>query len=85
MEELQMCVNNFRELDEFEVLKAEDYEEYGRLRCSAKYFRKDRRFHFLLALLFDPEDGGDIFLQNIGLPQKYTLELRIPYPSLNLQ
>jgi hypothetical protein len=27
----------------------------------------------LLGILFDPEDGGDIFHQNIGwLPKKYT-------------
>lgn len=35
MEELQVCVNNFGGLVEFEVLPAEDYEQYGLLRCNA--------------------------------------------------
>jgi hypothetical protein len=28
---------------------------------------------FLLGLLFDPEDGGDMFFQNVGLYQNYTV------------
>jgi hypothetical protein len=37
-----------------------DITPYGQLKVSA-------RFHadFLLGLFFDPENGGDIFLQNV--------------------
>jgi hypothetical protein len=28
---------------------------------------------FLLDLLFDPEDGGDMFLQNVGLSLNYMI------------
>jgi hypothetical protein len=27
---------------------------------------------FLLGLLFDPEDGDEIFLRNMGFPTEYT-------------
>jgi hypothetical protein len=27
---------------------------------------------FLLRLLFDPEDGGDMFLRNVGISLKYA-------------
>jgi hypothetical protein len=37
---------------------------------------------FLLGLLFDPEDEGDMFLRNIGLSPYYTaLQARRPYSS----
>jgi hypothetical protein len=33
-------------------------------------------------LLLDPKDGGDIALQNVGLPSNYTaLQLRRPHPT----
>jgi hypothetical protein len=34
---------------------------------------------FLLRLIFNPEDGGDMFLLNVGLFRNYAaLQLRIP-------
>jgi hypothetical protein len=36
----------------------------------------------MLDLFLDPEDGGDNFLGNVGLPSTYTaLNLREPYCS----
>jgi hypothetical protein len=37
----------------------------------AHIFREENNFHplqagFLLGLFFDPKDGGDMFLQNVG-------------------
>jgi hypothetical protein len=38
------------------------------------------RLSFLLRLLFHPENGGDVFLRNVGLSPSYTaLQLIIPY------
>jgi hypothetical protein len=38
---------------------------------------------FSLDILFDPEDGCDVFLQNVGLPPNYTaLQLRTLYSSI---
>jgi hypothetical protein len=34
--------------------------------------RQEANLGLLLGLLFGPEDGGDIFLQNIGLIPNYT-------------
>jgi hypothetical protein len=40
---------------------------------------------FLLGLFFDPEYGGDMFLQNTGLSPNYTvLQPRSPYSSQSL-
>jgi hypothetical protein len=37
---------------------------------------------FLLDLFFDPENGGDMLLRNIGLSLSYTaIQLRTPYSS----
>jgi hypothetical protein len=45
--------------------------------------RKLRVTGFILGLLFDPEDGGDTFLRNVGglLPNYMELEPRISYSS----
>jgi hypothetical protein len=29
--------------------------------------------HFFIGLLFDPEDGGNMFLRNVGLRRNYTV------------
>jgi hypothetical protein len=42
----------------------------------------DTWFHigFLLGLFFDPEDGGDMFLRNVGLLQmEYTMSYSTKY------
>jgi hypothetical protein len=60
-----------------------NYKQRGLLGCNSIYLSFPPVFvGFLLGLLFDPEEGDDIFLRNVSLSLKYTaLRPRRPYSS----